>query len=142
MEFFQKLSREVQIILVGGVLYVIFSFFDWQQVSAFGYTAGRSEWAGLGIVAGLLAIALLVWEGARLMGVKISTGSLSEGLISIGLALLLALFTIITFLTHSEARHWPAWIGLILAIVIAVAAFGRARAEGVQMPEMKAGSPS
>jgi hypothetical protein len=131
----KKLPREVQAVLGGGVLYLILSFLDWQQVSAFGITAGRSEWTGFGIIAGLVAIALLVWEGARLFGVKVPLGELSEGLVSVGLALLLALFTVITFLTHGTARHWPAWIGLIVALAIAGAAGVRARNEGVQMPQ-------
>jgi hypothetical protein len=135
MDSFKNLSREAQVVLGGTVLYLIFSFLDWQQVSAFGITAGRSEWSGVGIVAGLVAIALLLWEAARLFAVKVSLGTLSEGLVSVGLALLLALFTVITFATHGTARHWPAWIGLILAIVIAVCAVVRARAEGVEMPQ-------
>ena len=58
-------------------------------------------------------------------------------MLSVGLALLLLIFTVITFLTHGTARHWPAWLGpLVLSIVIAVAAFGRAKAEGVQIPDM------
>jgi uncharacterized membrane protein len=35
------------------------------------------------------------------------------------------LFTVIKFLVDNEARHWPAWIGLILAIVIAVGGYLR-----------------
>jgi hypothetical protein len=137
MDFVKNLSREVQVVLGGGVLYLIFSFLDWQQVSAFGYTVGRSEWTGVGIIAGLVAIALLVWEAMRLFAVKLPLGALSEGLVSVGLALLLALFTVITFATHGTARHWPAWVGLILAIAIAVAAVVRARGEGVEMPQAK-----
>jgi hypothetical protein len=137
MDSVKKLSREAQIVLGGGVLYLLFSFFDWQQVSAFGYTAGRSEWTGFGIVAGLVAVLLVAWEAVRLLGVKVPLGELSDGLVSVGVALLLALFTVITFLTHGTARHWPAWIGLILALVIAGAALARARNEGVQMPEAR-----
>ena len=136
MAWFMKLSREVQIVLVGGVLYLVMSFFDWQQVSVLGITAGQSEWAGIGVVAGLASIALLLWEATRLFRIKIPLGTLSEGLVSVALALVLVLFTVITFFAHSDARHWPAWIGLLLSLAIGSAAVVRARAEGVQLPRV------
>ena len=142
MDGFMKLSREAQVVLVSAVLLLIISFFDWQQVSYLGISAGANEWHGIGLLAGLLTIALIVWEGMRLFGVKISLGSLSDGLVSVGLALLVALFTVIYFLTHTDAQHWPAYIGLILAIVIAVAAVMRARNEGVEMPTTSSNSSS
>ncbi len=141
MDVLKKLSRETQVVLGGGVVLLILSFLDWQQVSLGGFgTYGVTEWHGIGILAGLLVVVLVVWEGLRLFAVKVSLGSLSEGLISVALALLVALFTVITFLTHGTARHWPAWIGLIVALVVGAAAVVRARGEGVQMPEMKQGS--
>lgn len=136
MDALKKLPREVQIVLGGAVLYVIFSFFDWQQVSAGPFTYGVDEWSGIGVVAALLAIVLLAWELGRAVDFKIALGSLTPGLVSVGLALLLLVFTVITFLTHGTARHWPAFIGLILSIAIAVAAFRRAKAEGVEMPQL------
>jgi hypothetical protein len=136
LEALKKQSREVQIVLGGTVLYIIFSFFDWQQVSFLGQTAGFSEWRGFGVVTVLVAIVLLVWEIGRLVDFKIGLGSLTPGQVSAGLALILLVFTLITFVTHNEARHWPAWVGLLLSIVIAGAAFVRAKAEGVTMPEM------
>jgi hypothetical protein len=139
MDVLKKLSRELQVVLGGGVILLIISFFDWQQVSAFGYSAGITEWHGIGILAALLVIAMLVWEAARLFAVKIPLGTLSEALVSVGLAVLMAVFTVITFLTHNEARHWPAWIGLIVAIVVAGAALVRAREEGAQLPATHAG---
>jgi hypothetical protein len=138
MDMLTKLPREVQVILGAAVLYLIFSFFDWQQVSGFGITVGRTEWEGVGVIAGLLVIALLLWEAARVFEVKIQLGSITPGLISVTIALLLLLFTVITFLTHNEARHWPSWLGLVLSIVIGAAAVMRARAEGVQMPDLSA----
>ncbi len=140
MDILNKLSREAQVVLAGGVVLLILSFLNWQQVSYLSVSAGLNEWHGIGFLAALLVIVMLVWEVLRLMAVKVSLGSMSEGLVSVALALLVALFTVITFLTHSAARHWPAWIGLIVAIVVAAAALMRARAEGVQMPEMKQGS--
>jgi hypothetical protein len=137
MDKLTKLSREVQVVLGGSLLYLIFSFFDWQQVGALGITVGASEWHGVGVVAGLVVIVLLVWEATRLMGVKVQLGSLTPGLVSAGLALVLLLFTIITFLSHSTARHWPAWVGLLLSVVVAAAALRRAKAEDVHMPAAK-----
>lgn len=142
MDVVKNLSREAQVVLGGGVLYLIFSFLDWQQVSGFGYTVGLSEWHGIGVVAGLVVIALLLWEVARVFGIKMPLGGLSEGIVSVGIALLLVLFTVITFATHGTARHWPAWIGLILSLLIGVAALGRARTEGVELPKAGGGDAS
>lgn len=139
METLSKLPRDLQIVLGGTVLYLIISFFDWQQVSFSGITAGVTEWHGVGIIAGLLAIALLAWEAMRLLSIKVELGPLTPALLSVSLALLLTLFTVITFLSHSTARHWPAWIGLILSIVIGVEAGRRAMGEGVEMPMRNVG---
>ena len=137
MDGFMKLSRETQIVIGGGVLYFIFSFLNWQQYGPF----SQNEWTGIGVLAGLIAIALLVWETSRMFGTKLPPGPVSDGLVSLGLALLLLLVTFITFLTHDKivgvsTRSWPAWVGLILSIVIAVAAVIRAKGEGVTMPDM------
>jgi hypothetical protein len=133
MDAFMKLSRDLQLLLGGTVLYLIMSFLDWQQVSVGPISAGVTEWHGVGIIAGLLAVALLAWELARLFSVKIEL-PLTSGQVSVGLALLLLIFTVITFLSHSAYRHWPEYLGLILSIVIAVVAVRRAKAEGVEVP--------
>jgi len=105
-------------ILLGGLLYLVCSFRNWQQVSVgtFG-TFGLNEWHGIGILAGSLVIALLVWEALRVLGLNVR----SKEFVSVALALLLALVTVITFATHGTARHWPAWFGLLLAIGITIA---------------------
>jgi hypothetical protein len=98
MDRITKLPRELQMVIGGSLLYLIISFLDWQQVSVAGFTVGVNEWHGIGIVAGLLAFAVLLWEAARYFGVKIELASLSAGLVSASLALLLLVFTVITFL--------------------------------------------
>src|SRR5215813_13819485 len=136
MDMLRKLSPQAQAVFGATVLYVIFSFFNWQQVCSGSFCAGVSEWHGFGgTITVLSALLLLAWEVTRLLGIKISVPGATPGLISLGLALLLLVLTIITFLSHNEARHWPAYIGLILAIVIAVAAFMRSKDEGVEMSE-------
>ena len=138
MDALMKLSREVQVVLGGTALYLIFSFFDWQQVSYLGITAGRSEWSGVGVVAALIAIALLAWETYRVVAADVELGSVEPGQVSAGLALALLVFTVITFVSHNEARHWPAWIGLLLSIVITVFALKRSHADGVSVPNIRA----
>jgi hypothetical protein len=140
MDMLRKLSPQAQVVLGGAALYVIFSFFDWQQVcvSGNGFSAcgGVSEWNGFGgTITALSAIALLAWEVVRLLGLKIDVGGLSQGLISVALAGLLLILTIITFLSHNAARHWPSYIGLVLSVVIAGAAFTRGKAEGVRVED-------
>src|SRR5438132_7190847 len=100
MDAFMKLSREAQVVLGGGVLLLILSFLNWQGIDIGPYSVGVNEWHGIGVLAVLLVIALLAWEGMRLFGVKFSIGSMSDGLVSVGLALLAAVFTVITFLSH------------------------------------------
>jgi hypothetical protein len=116
-----ELGRGTQLLLVAGILLLIDSFLDWQQVSAGGISAGASMWHGVGVVAGLLLIALLVWEVAQVTGVIRNLElPVSAALISVGLAVGTAAFTVVKFLVANEARHWPAWIGLILAVGIAI----------------------
>ena len=136
-----KLTREAQLVLGGGLLLLLLSFLDWQVASIpagflEGGSIGVNEWHGIGILAGLLVIAMLAWEVLRLIGANVSVGPLSPGLVSVGLALLAALFTLIAFLNKSFLRHWPAWVALLVAVVVAVAAVMRARAEGVEMPQV------
>ena len=140
MDALMKLSREAQVVLGGGVVLLILSFLNWQQVSYLGFSAGFDEWRGIGLLAGLLIFALLGWEAARIFGVKLPAGAVSDGLVSVGLALLLALFTVIYFLTHGAARNWPARGGLLVVLVVAAAAVMRAKGEGVQMPAMGSSS--
>ena len=136
MDALKKLPRETQVILGGTLLYVIFSFLNWQQASIGPYTVGRSEWHGVGVIAALIAVVLLVWEIGRAVEFKIELGALTPGMVSAGLELLLVVFTVITFLDWSDFRHWPEWLGLILSLVIAGFGFVRAKAEGVAMPNM------
>jgi multidrug transporter EmrE-like cation transporter len=136
MELFKALSPLRQVVLAGTLLFVVFSFFDWQQACSTDGTicVGLSAWHGIGVIAGILAIALLAWEVSRLAGVRVQVGKLAPALITAGLALGLTLLTIISVLVWNEARHWPQWIGLILALAIAGAAATEARKQGVAMP--------
>ena len=65
MDGIKQLPREVQGTLVCLILFIVFSFFDWQQVTVGPFTAGKTLWHGIGIVTVLIAIAYLIWEIGR-----------------------------------------------------------------------------
>jgi hypothetical protein len=128
MDQLKALSRSSQLLLGAGLLLFIFLFFDWQQVcvSGGGFSAcgGQSGWHGWGVAVGLFVIALLLWEVVQLVGVKIEL-PITAAMLSAALAAGVLLFTVIKFLVDNEARHWPSWVGLILAIVIGFGGFLR-----------------
>jgi len=118
---FAALSRGTKIVLAAGLLLFIDTFLDWQQVSIGPLSVGADAWHGIGWLAGLLVIALLLWEALRLSRPAIAAElPVPAPLVSLALAAGTALFTIIKFFEASLARHWPAWVGLILAVAIAI----------------------
>jgi hypothetical protein len=121
-----------KVLLAAGILLIIDLSLTWQQVCAsipgFGkHCAGVSGWHGIGVLVGLLTIVMIIWEAIGAFNVDLGDAlrNLPIGLISAALAGLVAILTIIEWLTHNEFRHWPAWLGLILAIVIAIGAWLR-----------------
>ena len=134
MNQLKALSRSSQLLLGAGLLLFIFLFFDWQQVDFALGTVGRSGWHGWGVVAGLFVIALLLWEAVQVLGVKVEL-PIKPAMLSAALAAGVLLFTVIKFLVDNEARHWPAWIGLILGIIIGMG--GWLRWSGDAPKEMK-----
>src|SRR4029077_89450 len=97
MDALMKLSRELQVVLVVAVVYVIFSFLHWQE------TAGLSakEWDGAGVFAALFGVVLLLWEIARLLGARVGPGSLVTASISAILAFNVLFFTVAAIIAMS-----------------------------------------
>ena len=124
--------------LIGALLFVDL-FLDWHRatVSVTGVVdveAGSSAWAGWGAVAGVLLVALLLWEGSRLPRADVARGA-SAANVSLILALGVAVFTVIEFFSGTadvqagplvavgvHGRQWPAYAGLVLATLLAIAA--------------------
>jgi hypothetical protein len=129
MDRFNALGRGAQLMLVGGVLLFIDLFFPWQDFGnefsdAVGVDASFSGWRGFGgVIVGLLTIVLLAWVIVRLASVDIPL-PVSTAMTAAIIGTLILIFTIIKLLTiiGDEATIW-AWIGLALAVVIAVGAF-------------------
>jgi hypothetical protein len=131
-----KLRPEALVVLGGALLYLVCSFFQWQHFTVTIAVTVRwsfNEWHGIGVIACVLAVLLVVWEVARIVGFPLSWASLSASFVSLALAVLLFLFTVLTFLSRGDGRQWAAWVGLGLSVVIAVAAVVRAKAEDVEM---------
>ncbi len=120
--------------LVGGVLLLIDSFLKWQDVSVSvgGVTvaaASRNAWHGWGFLVGLLTILLVAWLVARLAGMDIRL-PVSDTLAAAALGTLIALFTLLKVLVDNEFRTTWAWIGLVLAALVAVGAWLQVTAGG------------
>jgi hypothetical protein len=129
-------QREGWVVLGCALLYLVVTFFQWQHFTVKIVTTvryGFTEWNGVGLIACGLVIALVVWEVARLFRIPPQAASMSPAFVSLALAVLLLLFTALTFLSRSDGRQWPAWLGLGLSVVISVVAVARANAEGVEM---------
>jgi hypothetical protein len=119
------LSTATKLLLGAGVLMLIDLFLSWQKQcvdTPIGDVCGsRSGWAGWGALIGILTIALIAWEVVNVMGMASNMNiPVAATLVSAALAAGILLFTIIKVLADNEARSWPMWIGLLLAIAIAV----------------------
>jgi hypothetical protein len=130
------MSRSSQLLVGAGLLLFIFLFFDWQQR----HGAGRSGWHGWGLAAGIFVIALVVWEAAQVLGIKVVL-PIAPAMLSAVLAAGVLVFTLIKFFDDDKFRHWPAWVGLILAILIAVGGVLRWSGGAVKLWERPARSP-
>jgi hypothetical protein len=129
MDRFNALGRGAQLMLVAGVLFLISTFFNWQEVEVGPVEVGQSAWHGFwGVVMGLLAIVLIVWLLARVAAVDIPI-PFSAALISAVLAVLIFLFALIKVLTDDFVSGW-AWVGLVLAALIVVGAWLEVQAAG------------
>jgi len=129
MERFNALGRGAQLMLVGAVLLFIDLFLPWQDfgnelTDAVGVDASFNGWRGFaGVVLGLLTIVLLAWLIVRIASVNIPL-PVSTAMSAALIGTLILIFAVIKLLTiiGDEATIW-AWIGLALAVVIAVGAF-------------------
>jgi hypothetical protein len=137
-----QISTGTKVLLGAGLLLFIDLFLSWQQVCFANICGGLSGWHGIGVLTGLLVIALLAWEALQLTNVLANVAlPIAPSLISIGLAAAVVLFGVIEFLTHGTARHWPAWLGLILCIAIAVAAWLKFNEAGATTTAPQAPAP-
>ena len=148
MDKFNELTTGAKLVLGAAIVFLIVSFFEWFEVGgeigeaaeAFGVDNGVSMWNGVGWIAGLLAIALIVWQAIRLANIELEIG-VTPAMITAALAALTLLFTIIRFIDKPGGdavdRTFWAWLGLALAIVIAIGAWMNMQASGESLAEVR-----
>ena len=143
MDRFNALGRGAQMMLVGGVLLLIDLFLPWEDFEVISF----SGWRGFaGVVLGLLTIVLIAWLVVRLASVNVPL-PVSTAMTGALLGTLILIFAIIKILTVlGDATIW-AWLGLALAVVIAVGAFQVVQEAGgveqlkSEIPSMPAAAP-
>jgi hypothetical protein len=140
------LSTATKVLLGAGVLMFIDLFLSWQKEcveTPIGDVCGsRSGWAGWGVLIGLLVIALIVWEGITLAGIASNLNvPVAASIVSAALAAGILLFTIIKVIADNEARSWPMWVGLLLAIAIAVGGWLKYKETPETAPATPTGPP-
>lgn len=116
-----KMSTPSKIILGGGILFLIASFLSWQE--------GASMWSGsgafFGVIAGILMVVLIAWEGLMLAGTKLDVGMPASQL-SAYLGFGVVGFTVLTFIfALTESPSFGAFIGFVLALVVGYGAWMR-----------------
>jgi hypothetical protein len=129
MDRFNALGRGAQLMFVSAVLLLIALFLPWQDFGvseAIGVEIDDSfsGWRGFaGVVLGLLTIVTLAWLVVRLLSVDIPL-PVSTAMTGALLGVLVGAFGIIKLLSilGDEQTIW-AWIGTILAILVAVGAY-------------------
>jgi len=138
MERFTALSRGAQLMFVAGVLLLIDTFLPWQDVGdevgdiaeAFGVDTSFTAWHGFwGVMLGLLTIVLVAWVLIRMLGNEFRL-PVSETMVAAGLGLLIFLFALIKVLVDNEFRAAWAWVGLILAALVAIGAWMQVQEAG------------
>jgi hypothetical protein len=126
MDRFNALGRGAQIMLVAGVLLLISTFFDWQN---FEDIVAVSAWDNfLGIVMGLLTIALIAWLAVRVAGIDFKL-PISNAMTSALLGGLILVFAVLKNLTDDYSTFW-AYLGVVLAAAIAFGAWLEVQAAG------------
>jgi len=145
MDKLAELSHGAKVVLGSAILLLIFSFFNWFEVDTAIGSAGENMWHGIGVVAGLLLIAVIAWQAVRLANISLEVG-VTPAMITAALTILTLIFVFIRFIDKPGSgafadvidRTFWAWIGLALAIVMVVGAWWNMRLAGEGLGDVRA----
>jgi hypothetical protein len=147
MDTLAQLSHGAKLVLGAAIAFVIVSFFSWfdyngpgsELAEAFGGDTGITMWHGVGWLAGLLAIVLVVWQALRIANIELELG-VTPAMITAALAILMLIFTFIRFIDAPGVfgRTFWAWLGLALSIAVVVGAWMNMQAAGESVAAIRA----
>jgi hypothetical protein len=139
-----RMSNASKILLGGGVLLLVDSFLTWQRdcesLSGVEVCSDvHSMWSGsgavFGLLAGVLVLVLIAWEGLRVADVAVDIGvSVDPGRISAFLGFGVLAFVVLKFLFVLPTATLGAWAGLMLALAIGYGAWMRLQEPAVSVP--------
>lgn len=120
-----------KLILLLALVYLALSFL-WQRPCQLHGTGTpvcgyRTEWHGIGRVAALLALAIVVWELLPIVVPRLSMRGWSTAIVTAILAVALAIATIATMIDDNVALTGYAWLGFATSIAIMLVAILRVR---------------
>ena len=149
MDKLAELSHGAKVVLGAAIAFLLFSFFSWfkytgpgaDQIEAVGGDIGVTMWHGVGWIAGLLAIALIVWQAIRLANIQFEIG-VTPSMVTAALAVLMLIFTVIRFIDKPGngdfvGRTFWAWLCLVLAVVVVVGAWMNMQAAGESLGDIR-----
>ena len=141
MDKLAEINHGAKVVLGSSILLLIFSFFDWFQVDGTSY--GVSMWHGVGVVAGLLLIALIAWQAVRLANINFEVG-VGPAMVTAVLSILVLVFVFIRWIAKPDAGgivdvDWTiwAWLGLILAIAMVAGAWANMKLTGESISDLQ-----
>jgi hypothetical protein len=133
-----KMSTAEKLLAGGAILLLLDSFFAWQSVSFAGVELGTANmWQGsgsfAGVIAGLLAIALVVVGVLSMTGsmANMNMGNMSADKLVGFLGLGVFAFGILKFIfALTESPGWAAFVGLVLLLAIGYGAWQKIQSSG------------
>jgi hypothetical protein len=142
-----RLSTATKVITGAAIVLFIIMFFDWGTFDPPGPGSfGQNGWHGfLGVVLGILLIALIAWQVVKILGVKLPELPATDRQIELGVIAGVVVFGVLKVLTTSDVsvsgvsagdRVW--WVQILALILLAAIAWGGWQ----RMSEAEAAAPA
>ncbi|MGH2724663.1 MAG: hypothetical protein ACRDI0_10470 [Actinomycetota bacterium] len=129
-------------LLVTGVLLLAFLFLPWEIVvrsQPFLGIEGRTVYdsafgSPLGVIVGIVAIAVVAWEAMLAAGMTLRPGNVSPATVGAVGGSLVSLLTVVLFLSTLGDTAWGAFLGVATGVAVAYSSYLRFREGGTARP--------